>query len=232
MVNVDEFGSHWRFVGEDRRHDECDGYQPPAVGDPLARTGGSRVAHGPSGMASDGVGELPLARAVLATHLMTVDHDDDLHDYRVVVRYGMRPACAIATEDDLGDYLAQEGYYRDAQRPPLRAVLDADACHVLPAQSRTNWIASERPGCGDSRSLVHQLRRPMTYGPTPAGTERQEDGASRVLLGVSARCGGGRRCWMADRVSGCQGRSETRSFPPIGGKSWLYVTEMTYSGCR
>ncbi|MFE2601700.1 hypothetical protein ACFXCZ_35400 [Streptomyces sp. NPDC059396] len=101
---------------------------------------------GASGAVGDGVGELPLARAVLAAHLMTVDRYRDLDDYRVVVRHSQRPASAIATEDGLASYLGERGYYESGKRPPLRLVLDGAACDALPAHLQEELDREEPPG--------------------------------------------------------------------------------------
>ncbi|WP_406085827.1 hypothetical protein [Kitasatospora purpeofusca] len=85
-----------------------------------------------SGMVGDDVPAKPLAAAVLACHLMTVDHEADLDDYRTVVRRGLGAAEAIVDEDALAELLGEAGYYARAARLTLRTVLNPLACRDLP----------------------------------------------------------------------------------------------------
>ncbi|MFF0394130.1 hypothetical protein ACFYS8_36300 [Kitasatospora sp. NPDC004615] len=84
-----------------------------------------------SAIVTDGLNPLSLAQAVLATYLYTVGKDDP-EEYRVVVRKGLEPPAAIVGQDDLEQFLERQGYYRHAQRAPLREVLDPAVFSALP----------------------------------------------------------------------------------------------------
>ncbi|NUV65621.1 hypothetical protein G6W57_00630 [Streptomyces sp. CAI-121] len=96
---------------------------------------------------AEGVEERDLAAAALACHLMTVDHDSDLADYRAVVRYQLRRAHVLISEGDLADYLCERGYYpTPGQRPILRDVLDPAACKALPLGLQAQADREGAPG--------------------------------------------------------------------------------------
>jgi hypothetical protein len=81
---------------------------------------------------------LPLAPAA---HLMTVDHQDDLDEYRAVVRRDLRTT-VIVDEDQLADYLGRAGNYKAPRR----------ACRFVWCGTRRRLHGAARPICGTSRT--------------------------------------------------------------------------------
>ncbi|MFJ8762124.1 hypothetical protein [Streptomyces cyaneofuscatus] len=73
--------------------------------------------------------------AALAAVLMTVDHDRDLDDRRVLVQ---RPdglalrTTAYLSEDDLAQYLRERGYYERRNEAPLAAFFPESVRDSLP----------------------------------------------------------------------------------------------------
>ncbi|MEU4655136.1 hypothetical protein AB0G32_14550 [Streptomyces sp. NPDC023723] len=90
-----------------------------------------------------------LALGALAAHLMTVDHDNDLDERRVLVKAPDGLATRLRaelTEDDLVQHLRKHGYYPRRQEAPLAAFFPKAVHDALPLhlQSELNRVGPPR----------------------------------------------------------------------------------------
>ncbi|MGW5121637.1 hypothetical protein ACWEQ8_40340 [Streptomyces noursei] len=90
-----------------------------------------------------------LALGALAAHLMTVDHDSDLDERRVLVKSPDGVATRLRaelTEDDLVQYLRRHGYYPRREEAPLSAFFPKAVHDALPLylQSELNRVGPPR----------------------------------------------------------------------------------------
>lgn len=86
-----------------------------------------------------------VARAALASVLMTVDHANDLDGRRAVIRLPLGSESIVVTERDLEYYLRKQDYYLDPC-PALTTVLPKDVHDVLPAHLRAQLDRVGPPG--------------------------------------------------------------------------------------